>query len=125
MGTFFVILILLLVAALAVKSIVHRIRHGSACCGERDAPEKKIKVADKNKENYPYTYIMSVDGMHCSNCMRHVENALNKTEGIWATASLEKKSVTIRSKKQLEKTVLEKIVSTSGYTPLSTVLQDS
>ncbi|HAK68654.1 MAG TPA: ATPase P [Treponema sp.] len=125
MGTFFVILILLLVAALAVKSIVHRIRHGSACCGERDAPEKKIKVADKNKENYPYTYIMSVDGMHCSNCTRHVENALNKTEGIWATASLEKKSVTIRSKKQLEKTVLEKIVSTSGYTPLSTVLQDS
>jgi copper chaperone CopZ len=125
LGTFFVILILLLVAALAVKSIVHRIRHGSACCGERDAPEKKIKVADKNKENYPYTYIMSVDGMHCSNCTRHVENALNKTEGIWATASLEKKSVTIRSKKQLEKTVLEKIVSTSGYTPLSTVLQDS
>lgn len=125
MGTFFVILILLLVAALAVKSIVHRIRHGSACCGERDAPEKKIKVADKNKENYPYTYIMSVDGMHCSNCTRHVENALNKTEGIWATASLEKKNVTIRSKKQLEKTVLEKIVSTSGYTPLSTVLQDS
>ena len=125
MGTFFVILILLLVAAMAVKSIVHRIRHGSACCGERDAPEKKIKVADKNKENYPYTYIMSVDGMHCSNCTRHVENALNKTEGIWATASLEKKSVTIRSKKQLEKTVLEKIVSNSGYTPLSTVLQDS
>jgi copper chaperone CopZ len=125
LGTFFVILILLLVAALAVKSIVHRIRYGSACCGERDAPEKKIKVADKNKENYPYTYIMSVDGMHCSNCTRHVENALNKTEGIWATASLEKKSVTIRSKKQLEKTVLEKIVSTSGYTPLSTVLQDS
>ena len=68
MGSFVVGFILLVIVALAVKSAVHRIRHGSACCGERDAPEKKIKPADKNKSHYPYEYILVVDGMRCSNC---------------------------------------------------------
>ncbi len=119
MGTIFVIAILLAIIAFAVKSTIHRIRHGSACCGERDAPEKKIQPADKNKANYPYKYILSVDGMHCSNCTRHVENALNSIEGLWATASLEKKCVTVLSKMELEAADLESEVKEAGYTVLA------
>lgn len=119
MGTVIIIIILLLVAAFAVKSIIHRIRHGSACCGERDAPEKKIQPKDKNKANYPYKYIISVDGMHCSNCTRHVENALNSIEGLWATASLEKKTVTVLSKMEVEAGDFENEIREAGYTVLS------
>jgi len=119
MSTFIVVLILLVIVAFAIKSVVHRIRHGSACCGERDAAEKKVRISDKNKKHYPYTYTMQVDGMRCSNCVRHVENALNSIDGIWASASLEKKNVTIRAKNQMEAYFLEKTVSDAGYTPLS------
>ena len=119
MGTIVVIAVLLVITVLAVKSVIHRIRHGSACCGERDAPEKKIQPADKNRSHYPYKYNLAVDGMHCSNCTRHVENALNSIDGIWATASLEKKSVTVLSKVELKASDLESEIREAGYTVLA------
>ena len=119
MGTIFVSAVFLVIVAFAIKSVIHRIRHGSACCGERDAPEKKIQPSDKDKSHYPYKYILSVDGMHCSNCTRHVENALNSIDGLWATANLEKKSVTVLSKMELEAEDLESEIRDAGYTVLA------
>lgn len=119
MSTFIIVLILLVIVFFAVKSVVHRIRYGSSCCGERDAAEKKVKVADKNKSHYQHNYLMKVDGMRCSNCVRHVENALNSIEGIWATADLEKKQILIRAKNRMEENMLQKTVMDAGYTPLS------
>ena len=119
MGTIITLLILLIITLVAVKSTINRILHGSACCGERDAPEKKVKVQDKNKSHYPFKYVLSVDGMHCSNCTRHVENALNSIDGVWATASLERKSVTVLSKIKLEAEDLESEIREAGYTVLT------
>ena len=119
MGTIIVVIIILIVVFVAVKSTIKRIRYGSACCGQRDKLEKKIKPADKNKSHYQYKYIASVDGMHCSNCIRRVENALNSVDGLWATASLENKSVTVLSKVELETAVLESRIREAGYTVLS------
>lgn len=119
MSTVIIVLILLVIIIFAVKSVVHRIRYGSSCCGERDAAEKKVKVSDKNKNHYQYKYLMKVDGMRCSNCVRHVENALNLMEGIWAIADLEKKQILIRAKNQMEEKILRKTVLDAGYTPLS------
>ncbi|MBQ4235501.1 MAG: cation transporter [Treponema sp.] len=118
MGTVFIIVILLLAAAFAIKSVVHRIRHGSSCCGERDVPEKKIRPKDKNKSNYSHKYILTVDGMHCSNCARHVENALNSSEGIWASVNLEKKAVSVLSKHELDDNFLRSKINDAGYTVL-------
>lgn len=119
MGTIFITAIILVIVAFAIKNVIHRIRHGSACCGERDAPEKKIQPSDKNKSHYPYKYILAVDGMHCSNCTRHVENALNSIDGLWSTANLEKKTVTVLSKMELEPADLESEVREAGYTVLA------
>ena len=119
MGTIIIVLILLVIVLTAIKGILNRILHGSACCGERDAPAKKVKVTDKDKSHYPFKYVLSVDGMHCSNCTRHVENALNSIDGVWATASLEKKSVTILSKMELDSADLESEVREAGYTVLA------
>ena len=119
MGTIIIVLILLVIVLTAVKATLKRILHGSACCGERDAPEKKIQPSDKNKSHYPYKYVLSVDGMHCSNCTRHVENALNSIAGLWATASLEKKTVTVLSKMELDSADLESEIREAGYTVLA------
>ena len=121
MGTVIVILVILVVVVLAVKSTIKRILHGSSCCGERDALPKKIKPADKNKSHYPYEYILSVDGMHCSNCSRRVENTLNSIDGLWAKVNLEKKSVIVLSKKDLEASFFETEIGRAGYTVLSVV----
>jgi copper chaperone CopZ len=118
MGSIIIIAILVVIILFAIKSVVHRIRHGSACCGERDAPQKKVKVKDKNKAHYPFQYILAVDGMRCSNCTRNVENALNSLDGIWATADLQEKEVIVLSKTIRENSELERIVAQAGYTVL-------
>ena len=48
MGTIIIVLILLVIALTAIKGTLKRILHGSACCGERDAPKKKVKAKTKN-----------------------------------------------------------------------------
>ncbi len=116
MGTAIVILILAIIVLCAILSIRKRIKYGSSCCGGHDAAPKKIKVSDKNKAHYPYTYTLTVDGMHCSNCALRVENALNSKEGLWASVKLENNTVLVHSKNQLEWAEISKIISDAGYT---------
>ena len=119
MGTTIIIFVLAIIVVCAILSIRKRIKYGSSCCGTHDAAPKKIRVRDKNKSHYPYTYTLAVDGMHCSNCARRVENALNSKEGVWAKVNLEKKTVLVRSKNPLEESELSKIISDTGYTVIS------
>ena len=116
MGTVIITLVLIAIIIFAIFSIIKRIKYGSACCGTRDAAPKKIRVKDKNKSHYPYSYTLTVDGMHCSNCARHVENALNTKEGVWATVKLENNTVLVRSKNPLEWDELSPVISKAGYT---------
>ncbi len=119
MGNVIIIMALVLVIGIAVYSTVHRVRYGSSCCGERDPEEKKVKVADRNKNNYPYTYVLKVDGMHCSNCARRVENALNAVNGRWAIADVSKKEVLLRTKSEENESELGSVIAKAGYTMLS------
>ena len=116
MGTIIVIFVLAIIVVCAILSIRKRIKYGSACCGTHDAAPKKIKVHDKNKAHYPYSYTLTVDGMHCSNCARRVENALNVKEGVWAKVNLEKKSVLVRAKSQLKWEDFSTVITNAGYT---------
>ena len=119
MGNTIIISVLIIIIAAAVYGTVRRIRYGSSCCGGHDPADKKAKVKDKNKNNYPYTYVLSVDGMHCANCARRIENAFNKTEGRWASADAGKKEVILRTKHEETRNELFDIVAGSGYTMLS------
>ena len=119
MGNTIVIIILVLIVAFAVYGTVRRIRFGSSCCGEHDAADKKVRVRDRNKKSYPYTYVLGVDGMHCSNCARRIENAFNKTEGRWAEADVGRKEVILRTKREESERDLSGIVSGAGYTMLA------
>ena len=118
-GNVAVYAILAAIVGLAVYGTVKRARHGSSCCGEREAAPKKVKVSDRKASDYHYFYELRVDGMHCSNCARRVENAFNSTEGLWATADVGEKTVKLRSKMALNESVCWKTVSDAGYTMLS------
>ena len=118
-GTIIVGVILLAVIGIAVYSTVKRIKYGSNCCGSKDPMPKKVKVKDKNKTHYPYAYRMKVDGMHCSGCVRNIENAFHKKDGMWATVSLENKEVFLRSKNETERKTASEIISSAGFTMLS------
>ena len=119
MGNVIVAAVLVAIVALAIYSTVRRIRYGSSCCGEHDAAPKKVKVKDKNKAHYPYVYVLDVDGMHCSNCARRIENAFNTQGARWATADVGKHEVTLLSKYEESADELGRITAAAGYTMLS------
>ena len=70
-------------AALIIFSIINKIRHGGSCCGEHEATADKIRVADHDLSHYPYHYTAEIEGMICIHCVRNVENAFHKFEGIY------------------------------------------
>ncbi|MBR3297184.1 MAG: cation transporter [Firmicutes bacterium] len=119
MENFIVAAILVLIIAAAVYGTVRRIRYGSSCCGGKEAVTKKIRVKDRNKANYPFRYLLKVNGMHCENCAKRVENAFNAVDGRWATVDLEKKEVLLLSKHEETEDELRQITASAGYTMVS------
>lgn len=119
MGDVVVIIVLLGIVALAVYGTVRRIRYGSSCCGEKTPPPKKVKVKDRNKTSYPFVYRLKVDGMHCANCARRVENAINSLEGCWAVVDLGKKEVTLRTKRETTEQDMSAVIAKAGYTVIA------
>ena len=117
-----VIIVLILVAAVGygIYSFIHHLRHGGGCCGEHDAPAKKVRAADTNKSHYPHRLVMGVDGMTCQNCQRHVENALNVLPGTWAAVDLAARSVTVLTKGEADEDAIRQAIRDAGYLPLRT-----
>ena len=120
MANVIIVLLLLAVVCYGIYSFVHHLRHGGGCCGEHEAPAKKIKAADANKSHYPHRLIMGVDGMTCQNCQRHVENALNVMPGTWATVDLAAQNVTILTKDEADEDAIRQAIRDAGYLPLRT-----
>ncbi len=114
-----IIAALIVIIGAAVYGTVRRIRFGSSCCGTKTPPAKRVRVRDRNRAHYPYQYLLTVDGMHCSNCARRVENAFNRTDGRWAIADIGKKEVILRSKHEETERGLYDIVASAGYTMLA------
>lgn len=116
MSTYIILGVIILLCVYGGYSYFKKLRQGGGCCGEREAAEKKVKVADRDKSHYPYAVTLKVDGMTCSNCTRRVENALNRLDGVWAAADLGKGTALVRMKQPLDEKVLRDAVRGSGYT---------
>lgn len=120
MANIIIIAILLIICVYAVYSYQKKLRHGGGCCGEHEAAAKKVRVKDKDKSHYPHTVLLSIDGMVCGNCTRHVENALNQLDGVWAQVDLEEKRATVRTKQEPDPEALKEKVRAAGYTVVKT-----
>lgn len=58
---------------------------------------------------------LKVEGMMCMHCVSHVEEALNKLEGVSAKADLETKEVTVENNNNLDMELLINAVKEAGY----------
>ena len=108
--------IVVLIVALIVWRVVRSIVSGQSCCGTREKIPSKAKVKNKNRSDYPFQYILNIEGMICSACVRNVENTLNKTEGLLAKADLQKKEVIVSSVVPRDKAFFINAYEDSTYT---------
>ena len=96
-GTIVTILLLIVLTVFALVKTVRRGRDNSGCCAMSEMPEK-VRVKDRSRGHYPYSFRAAVDGMTCTGCARRVENALNQLDGIWARVHIENHEVQILAK---------------------------
>lgn len=95
----------------------------SSCCGGAEMVTPK-KVEDTDESHYPYHYMLTIDGMKCSNCARTVERTLDDAEGVWARVNLGKKQADVLAKAPMDQEAFETLFSKSpyhlaGYTAIS------
>lgn len=120
MANVIIVLILVVAVVYGIYNYVHHLNHGGGCCGEHDAPARKVKAADTNKSHYLHRLVMGVDGMTCQNCQRHVENALNAMTDTLAEADLSTQKVTVWTKADADEDAIRQAIRDAGYLPLRT-----
>ena len=114
--TIIIVICAVALVGFAVFRTIQKIRgkSKSSCCGTPEVNTVK-KVEDTDRSHYPYHYILSIDGMHCSNCARTVENELNSMEGVWGTVNLGKGEASVLSKKELEGSDFAEVLRSKDY----------
>ena len=120
MANVIIVLILVVAVVYGIYNYVHHLNHGGGCCGEHDAPARKVKAADTNKSHYLHRLVMGVDGMTCQNCQRHVENALNAMTDTLAEADLSAQKVPVWTKADADEDAIRQAIRDAGYLPLRT-----
>lgn len=80
------------------------------CCGSGAVSPVKRRVADRDETHYPYTAVLTIDGMTCGHCAVRVENALNELNGVWAKVDLGGKTALVRMVQPLPEAVLRQAI---------------
>ena len=111
-----IIIIGLLLIAYAVYATIQKAKGKakSSCCGTPEVKNVK-KVEDTDESHYPYRYEVGIEGMHCSNCARAVENAFNSMDGIWAGVELGRNRAIVRAKQEMTESDFIKALSDTSY----------
>ena len=105
-----------LLIAYAVYGTVQKARGKarSSCCGSAETVVPK-RVEDTDESHYPFKYIVSIDGMKCSNCAANVENAINASGDTWAHVNLGRHRAEVLSKKEKTEKDFIQALNGTGY----------
>ena len=114
--TVIICLVLLVIVIFAVRSYLKKLKSG--CCGSGGDEVKRVRPADRDVSHYPYAKMVTIEGMHCQNCARRIENAFNTRDGLYAKVDLGKRTALVRSKRQVPDEELKGIVRGLGYSPV-------
>jgi copper chaperone CopZ len=75
------------------------------------------KDSDKPTEVTSMVKTVSIDGMMCQMCVKHVKSSLEKVPGVTkAEVSLEKKNAVVTLKEDVQDASLKNAVEDAGYT---------
>ena len=114
--TAIIVICAILLVAFAVYNTVKKIRgkSKSSCCGTPEVKTVK-KVADTDESHYPFRYEVGIEGMHCPNCARAVENAFNSMDGIWAGVELGRNRAIVRAKQEMTESGFAEALGNTSY----------
>ncbi|MDO4622899.1 MAG: heavy metal-associated domain-containing protein [Eubacteriales bacterium] len=105
-----IVLIIVVLVALGIRSTVKHFSGKGGCCGGGD-----YKVKKKRLSNVKYKKIFSVEGMHCENCRKRVEEVINDMPGLAGSVDLKKNQLTVSYEEEVEDEVITARLDRAGY----------
>lgn len=111
-GTLVVLGMLIAAVLAALSSSVKHFKGEGGCCGGSSAPKKKKR---QRLNQVVSTKKIQIEGMHCDNCRRNVENGLNSLELVNAKVNLQEKTATVKLGEEMSDEVLVAAVENLGY----------
>ena len=113
MGNYIIIGLVIVIIYFAVQSVIKRGKNG--CCGGGSCSVHEVKAEDQDRSHYPFKAVVTVEDMHCENCKKKVENALNAISGVWATVDLSSHTAEVRMKEEHSEEELREHINKAGY----------
>ena len=110
MDNYLIIGIIIVIAFVAVRTMVKRIGRKGCCGSSGDYKSRKKKL-----KHVIATRVFVVEGMHCENCEIRVENALNRLDGVACKVSWKKKTAVVSYSQEVSEDLLKETVECLGY----------
>ena len=111
MENYIIIGIIIVIAFLAVRTIVKR-KGRKGCCGSGS----DYKPRKKKLKNVIATRIFVVDGMHCEKCANRVTEVVNDIPGVAGVVDLKKGIVTVSYQQEVADEQIKARIERVGYT---------
>ncbi len=105
------ILVLLLLIVAGKKSIRH-FKGECSCSSSAGTGKREEKKLSEIRDVVSF----HVDGMHCENCERRIEDRLNSLDGLSAEADFKKRICTVSSEGKIDIQKVRSIIEDLGYT---------
>lgn len=109
--TVIVVVGLILFAIYTIKRYVSKLGKGGCCGTSGDG----YKPKDRNIKNYPIHVSLDVEGMHCVNCAKLIEDAFQSRGGILAKANDKTGHVELYFKEDMSDEKITSIIEKNGY----------
>ena len=111
-STLIVLVIVIVIAALALRSSIGHFKGEGGCCdtGGTILPDTKelegAKIGEKR---------VRIEGMHCENCKNRVERAINRIDGAVAKVDLKKKTAVVSFDRDISDEEIRRAVEELDY----------
>lgn len=106
-----IIAVVIVIAAIGIRSTIKHFKGQGGCCGGGDYKPRKKKL-----KNILYTKTFTVDGMHCNHCKNRVEEVVNDMAGIAGKVDLKKGELTVSYAEEVDDERIIARIEKAGYT---------
>ena len=115
-STLIVLLIVIVIAAFAMRSSIGHFKGEGVCCGDGETilPDEKELAGTKIGEK-----TVHIEGMHCENCKNRVERAINRIDGAVGKVNLKKNIAVVSFEREVSDEEIRKAVEEQDYKVLS------
>lgn len=112
MADIIIVAIVLIIMFFAVRESTKHFKGQGGCCGggsEIKTKRKRLRGTEIRK------MFFAVEGMHCKNCIRRIENRINLMDGVACRVNLKKQEAVISSDHEIAEESIINAINRLGY----------